>query len=385
MEYDLDAWQIFKEGIYLIKAQTFSFDVLYKVVPKEGKLYFCKVGGQNSRIRDIDEKYHKDMNLEFFEENKKNFVVSIFEISEIKIDSKPSIHNKNNMGTITYMRNGKKEKYLIHFIHNAAIVNMFFKDILGLYVEFIDREKRERDLYQGDFNPFENTDIPQYNRVLKLTKVCNSLAWISSIWLLIYPRPVYLALGVNLLMPLVGFFIYLRYNTFVELDKYKHRRGISVGQCILFPSLMVALNALNFNIVYDYKFWLTISMISLIVLALVMVRTKEYRTRKFVIIELSVLIFIYVFGAYIHGNCFLDTSSFLRYPVTVLDSRITDESDPSYYLTLEPWGSYKEIKELEVTEGIFRRNKPGMDIPIYLMKGRFGTNWFVLDELYYTD
>lgn len=385
MEYDLDTWQIFKEGIYLIKGQTFSFDILYKVVPKDGKLYFCKVGGQGGRIKAIDEEYYKDMTLEFFEKNKKNFIVDTFEISGIKIDSKPSIHSKNNMGTITYMRNGKKEKYLIHFIHNAAIVNMFFKDVLGLYVDFIDREKEERELYQEEFNPFENKNTPQYTRISKLAKSCNVLACLAAIWLFVYPWPTFLALGVNLFIPLVGFFIYLRYNTFVELDEYKKRKGVSVAQCILFPSLMIALRALNFNIVYDYKFWIIISMISLIALTLMLIRVKEYRVRKFVVIELAILIFIYVFGAYIHGNCLLDESSFLRYQAKVLESRKTKESEPDYYLTLEPWGPYNESKELEVTEGAFKRRRPGMDVPIYLMEGKFGTQWFILEEWYYTD
>lgn len=386
MEYELEMWQLFQEGIFLIKGRSTKFDIVYKLVSKGDELYFCKVGGQSYKIKDIEEEYNKGMTREFFEKDKKNYVENRLHISEVKIDSKASIHTQINGGTITYLRNGKKEKYIIHPIHNAAIVERFFREIVGLQVNFIDREKLEREKFDGEFNPFEDKDTVQYRRAVRASKICNNIAWVTAFWFLLIPRPYFFILGVNLLLPLVGIFIYMKYNTFVELDEYKHRQGVNVLQCIIFPTLSVALRALNdFNIVYSLKFWIMISAISLVLMVIVLWRTKEYKVRKLVILELAVCIFIYTYGAFIHGNCILDKSSFFRYSVQVMESSKDKDSDPSYYLTVEPWGPYKEKKELEVTEGIFKRRKAGADVPIYLMEGRFGIQWYIIDSWYLQD
>ena len=387
MEFELEDWTFFQEGIFLIKGRSTRFDIVYKVVSKEGQLYFCKVGGQSYKIKDKEEEYHKDMTMEVFDRDKNNYVEECLHISDIRIDSKASPRTQINGGTITYMRNGKKEKYIIHPIHSAAIVVKFFREIVRLPVEFIDREQMEKDKFQGEeFNPFTDTDGVQYKRVLKVAKICNTMAWVTSLWLLWFPRPYLFILMVNMLLPLVGFFIYMKYNNFVELDEYNHRKGINVGHCILLPSIGVALRALSdFNIVYSFKLWMIISLISLVLIAIVLLRTKEYKVKKLIILELAVFIFIYTYGAFIHGNCFLDKSSFFRYSVQVLDSSKTKESEPSYYLTIEPWGPYKESKELEVTEEIYKRRKVGSDIPIYLMDGYFGIPWYIIDSWYLID
>lgn len=386
MEFQEELWSLFQQGIFLIKGRSTKFDIVYKVVSKGGQLYFCKVGGQNSKIKDKEEEYHRDMTMEVFGRDKNNFVENYLEITDIRVDSKASVRTKSNGGTITYMRNGKKEKYIIHPIHGADIVVKFFREVVGLPVEFIDRAEMERAKFQGEeFNPFTDIDQVQYKRVQKLCKICNTIAWITSLWFLWFPTPYFFLLIVNIMLPLIGFFIYMKYNTFVELDEYKHRKGASVGYSILVPSGVVAFRALmDFNIVYSFKLWMIISLISLVLVALVLVRTKEYRVKKLVIIELAMFIFVYTYGTFIHGNCYLGESNFYEYSVEVLETRKTKDSDPSYYLTLEPWGPYREVREVEVTEETYNRRKAGMNIPIFLIDGYFGVPWYLVDDLYFT-
>lgn len=140
MEYDLETWPLFQEGIFLIKGRILKFDIVYKVVPKGNELYFCKVGGQSYNIKDIEEEYNKGMTMEVFHKNKNNYVENPLHISDIRVDSKASLHSQVNSGTITYMRNGKKEKYIIHPIHSASIIDKFFRETVGLHVNFIHRE-----------------------------------------------------------------------------------------------------------------------------------------------------------------------------------------------------------------------------------------------------
>lgn len=103
MEYDLETWPLFQEGIFLIKGRIVKFDIVYKVVPKGDELYFCKVGGQSYNIKDIEEKYNKGMTMEVFHKDKNNYVENRLHISDIRVDSKASLHSQVNEGTITYL------------------------------------------------------------------------------------------------------------------------------------------------------------------------------------------------------------------------------------------------------------------------------------------
>jgi hypothetical protein len=369
--------------IYLIKPRWFSTDIVYKVLLLGDDMYFCRVGGQFYNIEEKQRDYNENMLQDIFMKDKKNFKKSRLTLNNVTINSRKSLWTGNlpNNGTVIFAQNNKNEKYIIPPEQSAKKAANFFKMIPGILVDFTEKKQTSKHEKLGAFNPRVYIKSSEYKRVSKITKYLNTFGWILGLWLMIYPEPYILAVILNIVLPIVGIYFYIRFNKFVEFDEKKQSNNPNVSTIIFMPSLALALRAImDFNLFYKFQLWLYIIVITLIILVVILLNTEEYKTKKWLPIPIAIFIFSYVFGIIVLSNCLLDQSIPTRYTSYVREKHISRGKSTSYYLTVDPWGPVLTTEDVEVSQHLYENVEKQENLYLYLKKGFLGIEWFIPTE-----
>lgn len=88
----------------------------------------------------------------------------------------------------------------------------------------------------------------------------------------------------------------------------------------------------------------------------------------------------YGYGAIVAGNALLDDLPAQIYERPVLSKRLSTGKQTERYLTLGPWGPYREKREFSVAQDVFDRHGTGDVACVYLRAGRFGIPWYGIDS-----
>ncbi|MDR3552404.1 MAG: hypothetical protein P4L75_04695 [Clostridia bacterium] len=311
-------------------------DVVYKMILKNNNIYFCKVGGQSYKISDED-RWSENLSDDELLKTRANYKISRFEIQSVVIDDWPAYRAKNlpDNGTVIIKYGNKSEKYIIHPVETALTVYHFFTGIQEINIQLIAKQR------SSNSNPKIQTILIPVNKsirfraVYRLCNVLNTLAVTCGIWFLVFPKPYLIAFLANLLLPLVGYTIYLIKFDFVNFKERTYRKNPNVLIMIVFPTFILMLRAaLSFRVFYTPLFWLIVVALAVIFAGAILCRTKEFRRRKWLLVVIPLFLFSYLYGVFTISNCFFDTSVPVCYT-----ARIENKFAGKYIsIDVSPWG-----------------------------------------------
>lgn len=136
-EDEIEEYPIGEDFIFLIQPEWFKPDRVYKLIYRNGNLYFCRVGGQFYEIDEIQRTYNIDSSEEVLLKDRFNYSMDVKCIKDIIVKKKQSSwtgHIPNN-GTLK-MRTveGKIKRYILHPINGFEDIKRFFES-RGIDVE----------------------------------------------------------------------------------------------------------------------------------------------------------------------------------------------------------------------------------------------------------
>ncbi len=223
----------------------------------------------------------------------------------------------------------------------------------------------------------------QLQQVRKLTRMVNSLAIGSSLWLIFFPQPYELAIYVGaVFVPLVLLIVH-RYKGLVRVDENPKSAHPNLATAFIMPPIALGLRSLlDYSILQYSQLWIWISICTAVLFGLTLFVTKEFKTGKDIARSLLLLLFLgaFSYGALVQFNCMQDESVTQVYRASVLGKSVSSGKHTSYYLELEPWGPQTKAEEVSVSQELYNRVEKGQLMQVYLKKGRLDFPWFFISE-----
>lgn len=309
---------IFNQAIYLIKPEKWKSDVVYKVVPRDGQLYFYRVGGQ---FYDIDPEIAANDSLSEDDllKHKKSFSIPISEITQVEINTKQRMHTGNIPvnGSAYITIAAQKHDFIIHPINEYTRVEEFFKGITKAPVTVeIDEKTRAAEL-EAEASAKAAAEAAQrsperFARLAKVCKIMNILGGVYFVWAVIlsFPRlPIAIA---GLLLPVISFVIYLRNKDIVVLLPYAKipgtakMPGTSPAICLSAIGLLV-FTLTQYNYFHTARSWVIVIIATAALSVFVLRLSAECKRKKILYFLVPLVVFAFVYGALISTNIEFDT------------------------------------------------------------------------------
>lgn len=335
------------------------------------------MGGQFYYIKEIESNYNPEAEEDVLLGDKHNFKIGIDQLRAAVVDIKSSRRTGQtpNNGTLTLVMVGRKEKYIIHPYQSAKTVYRFFKDIPGISTELLNKNQAINENAPKKYKTSAYKKTEEYERVGEVTFKLNILGVISGFWMFIYARPYVLGALINIAIPIIGVFIYTRFK-YVEFESKKDSDRPDILFMMLMPSIALCLASLTrINLIYTKQLWIDIAIISVTILVIILLKSEEYKKKKWLIPYIAVIIFVYVHGAFIVTNCAFDNTRPQKYTTFIAGKHRDGGKTTTYYLTLEPWGPFDEYNNIDVSKALYDKYVPGQKFDVFLMSGRWGIKW----------
>ena len=377
LEAEIEA--VFNNSVYLIKTNKFKADVTYKVVDKGDHIYFCRCGGQ---FHDLDPEIAKNAQLTESEllAHKNSFSLKKDDINAVEINSKIRLWTGNipNNGSVNIITESKTD-FIIHEINDYPQIQAFLENALNCPVTVVIDQKRKQ-IEDADAE-LEMQDSKTKYGIKKTANLLNILGTASGLWLIFYPRPIKLVVAVCVIIPIVSLAFYVLNSRLVSFDeKNTHKPATNVLTAIMVPSFALSLvSMIAFDVRYVPKVWVTIIVITIIVSAFLLIKTKEYKRHKSLIIVIPMFIFVYIYGFMITTNCVFGYHSPVQYYAEAVDKEYNDSSESNKYsVVIEDWHDEENTIKVSVSEKEYNSINIGQNVYVYSLKGLWGIEWFLL-------
>lgn len=218
----------------------------------------------------------------------------------------------------------------------------------------------------------------------KISKIINWLGGISFAWTLFYPKPYDYAVLSALIIPIIAL-IAVKSSGLIRIDQKNGSAYPSIIYALIFPSMGLMARALFDYDIFDYSnVWLKTALVSVTFIFILLINQKEITFRKkqdfLTISSLIMFLFAYGFGTVIYLNCNLDKSEPEHFTATIIDKRVSTGKHTSYYLKLTAWGKQKEVDEVSVSKGLYKRVEIDNEINIYFRNGKFEIPWYIVTD-----
>lgn len=218
----------------------------------------------------------------------------------------------------------------------------------------------------------------------KISKIINWLGGISFAWTLFYPKPYDYAVLSALIIPIIAL-IAVKSSGLIRIDQKNGSAYPSIIYALIFPSMGLMARALFDYDIFDYSnVWLKTTLVSVTFIFILLINQKEITFRKkqdfLTISSLIMFLFAYGFGTVIYLNCNLDKSEPEHFTATIIDKRVSTGKHTSYYLKLTAWGKQKEVDEVSVSKGLYKRVEIDNEINIYFRNGKFEIPWYIVTD-----
>lgn len=261
------------------------------------------------------------------------------------------------------------------------------KETLALRFPNLDQEQyeaEEQELLETEtLGDTEGERMLQLEKVRKLTRTMNGLAWACGLWLIFYPQPYEVAIYTAMAFIPVVLYIVHRYKGLVKIDENPKSAYPNLASAILLPSIVLMLRALLDYSIFQYgRLWLLVGIGTLILFGITLAVTRVYKDEKQLAKSLLLLIFLgcFSYGTLVQFNCMNDQSVTQVYRTNVLEKRTSSGKSTTYYLKLERWGPQTEADEVAVSKELYNRVEEGQLMEIYFKKGRIDVPWFFVTD-----
>ena len=218
----------------------------------------------------------------------------------------------------------------------------------------------------------------------KISKIINWLGGISFAWTLFYPKPYDYAVLSALIIPIIAL-LAVKSSGLIRIDQKNGSAYPSIIYALIFPSMGLMARAFFDYDIFDYSnVWLKATLVSVTFIFILLINQKEITFRKkqdfLTISSLIMFLFAYGFGTVIYLNCNLDKSEPEHFTATIIDKRVSTGKHTSYYLKLTAWGKQKEVDEVSVSKGLYKRVEIDNEINIYFRNGKFEIPWYIVTD-----
>ena len=366
------------EGVYLIKPRHTRGDITYKVIDKDGYYYFCRCGGQ---FYDIDPEVAEPkkgyLTTQELLAHKDSFRLKKGDISGVKINSKRRKWTGSipNNGSVVIMAD-KKHDFIIHAVNDYPEVQTFFEAVPYCPVTVSVDPKRAQ--VEKVYAEYKRRNPKIKKRIVKLSKILNTIGWIVGLWLIFFPRPYFLAIAAGIIMTLTALIFYARNEKYVSLDDNWHNPFTSVLTGIMVPAIGLALFVLrDVNIVLSWRVWVPAIVLAAIISVLVLYKTRERKKEKKVAaILLPVIAFLFSIGTVVSTNCVYDYHEPAQYSVRVQDKDYSkSNSSVEYSLIVRNWNETGSLT-VRVSKSVYEYINIGSDVWLAVYPGLWGIEWY---------
>lgn len=197
------------------------------------------------------------------------------------------------------------------------------------------------------------------------------------------------ALTLLLIYPFIGILLMISGRGLIKFQSNRQRSICSfVTLGIFVPGFALLIKSMAKDQVLDTThLWVPALGISLLLFTLIYVtgiNTSMGMLRAQVMMMILTAL-VYGFGSTLQANWVFDPSDPAVYDVTILGSRVsqqssrlTDGKDESYYLAISPWGPRHETEEVAVSWNLYRLSQKGDTLQVHLGEGLLHIPWFFI-------
>ena len=295
-----------------------------------------------------------------------------FQVEQNYIFVLPNTERKKRIKISTYIGNSNE---LIMWLNSK------FPDL-----HQVNEEKEEAEILDN-FEYGRNTEerSSRLNQAKKVAKVLNWTGVLVLIWTLFKPEPYEYAILVSISLPIIATLVVIYYKGLIRIYEKKGSAYPTLFSAILMTSCGLFLRALLDYNIFDYSnIWTPSIIIGMIMIALVVFGTKEFKFKKvkdyFSFLSLTIFFFGFGYGAIVTLNCMYDESVPQTFQSKVLGKRISSGKTTTYYLELTAWSTQIESDDVSVSEEFYERIEIDDNVNIYLKKGLVEIPWFIVTE-----
>jgi hypothetical protein len=241
-----------------------------------------------------------------------------------------------------------------------------------------DRQASLDGFLRDDLVPGSNEEkIQHLNVARRVASIVTYAAFAASAWAMFYPHPYNLAILANVLLPWVAVFIAATDGVAYRLNPMPNDIGAHLLTPLLLPGFVLGLRAIFDVELLDWGRAAGYTAAATVVCGLLMMAfVSELRTSGKGVSSLALCLVAYAFGAVTLANTRLDYSEAERYPVEILDMRITTGGGTIFYLKVTPWGPRKEPEEVAVARAFYDSVAKGATVCVYVFPGALKVRWY---------
>ncbi len=307
------------------------------------------------------------------------FKTRILKFSEIKGFKK----DNNYLYFIPLNKNLKQIKVSSYVGKFSNLVSWAGENFTNLDIQEIIKEEEEI-LTNEDFGETAEEREALLKKAKKVTKVINTISWISAISLWFFPYFYTLQVIICAALPIIGFVIYKQFKGIIKIDDKPNSAHPNLLSTFFIPACVLMLRALMDYNVFNYaNFWKPVIPI-FASLAYLMIKNSyvEFDLKKvmtyFTILGMLMFGGMYAYGFIITSNSVFDQSQPQYYKAKVLDKRISSGKSKTYYLELSKWGPQQEVDEVTVARDIYNEKEVGDSALIFFSGGLYKIPYYIV-------
>jgi hypothetical protein len=247
---------------------------------------------------------------------------------------------------------------------------------------FVDLDASESKASLDSFLADESMMGATEDRMFQLVaakRLARVLAWITIAslgWLIVYPRPYGIAVGVAGLLPWVAIAVAAIGGRPYSLGGARNSAEASLWEPLVAPGVALAGRALLDIQVLDWVGVIGLTLIVTLVCIGLLVWSRDSLRIPLPNLTVWILVSSYAFGASMLANQQLDQSEPTVYPTEVLNTRLVERNSTTYRLLLAPWGPRKDPAEVPVKRQLFEDAPSVEKVCVHLWRGALGVPWF---------
>lgn len=196
-----------------------------------------------------------------------------------------------------------------------------------------------------------------------------------SLWAALSPELSRPALLATALLPVAALALVARFRGIVSINTSKLNPRPHVAVALFFPSCVMALRALDVEVVDLRRLFLIGVPIGILPAVVGVWIDPTVRWRWLAAALLGAWNLGYGVGGASLANSLLDSSVPTSYRAEIVDKRISGRRRPARHLVLAPWGPVKEREEVRVRKRLFDQVAEHDFVDVSLHEGALGARW----------
>lgn len=224
-------------------------------------------------------------------------VSSIKKIRKVNLNEISCYRYISRIGLLLYL-SGKMNSITIY--PDTESFNEIYKWVTQRFngCDLMELQNDKDELLKGKESEFEKQNVLEWVRITRnYSYMLNILGLSSGIWLFAFSAYQDVAIIFNIIIPFIAYISVLLSNGLISFNQNLNSIRASVNMAFLIPSTALTFGLYNKQrVFYDVKSWLVLSILAILMSAILLLKSKEYKKSKFVITVTLAVIGFYLYG-----------------------------------------------------------------------------------------